>query len=75
MESLKHFHNIIYSMEVLNPTDDKNISHEDAKHTSPLVLCQCIFISQEYGKKLNAMNVRKIPELMAFPDSQDLPLQ
>ena len=38
VESLKHFHNIIYGAEILVCTDHKKICHEDAKHTSQQVL-------------------------------------
>ena len=52
METLKHFHNVFYGAKILAWKDHKNICHKDAKHTSQWVLCQCIFISQEYSAKI-----------------------
>ena len=37
-ESLKHFHNIIYAIEILVHTDNTNICHKEAQHTSQHVL-------------------------------------
>ena len=58
-ESLKHFHNIIYGAEILLQTDQKNICHDEAKHTSKWVLCPRILISQEYGAKIEYYEGKK----------------
>ena len=54
MESLKHFHNIIYGTEIL-----VNICHEEAQHTWQQVLWQWILISQEYGAKIEYYEGKK----------------